>query len=74
MLPGGLVAPTTHDGPGSSSALDLERMAEQIGEDRLKRIECLADAGVPMDVIARRVGLTYEEVEVVLYGEDSGQD
>ena len=53
--------------------MKFEEGACAIGLYRMERIDMLAAYGVPMDLIALRVGLPVEVVEAYLYG-DEGDD
>jgi hypothetical protein len=53
--------------------VNLDTLLKEIGLERLQRVESLALADVPMDVIAEDVGLPYETVEFVLYGAPEGE-
>jgi hypothetical protein len=53
--------------------VDIDRLLKDAGLEKLQRVESLALADVPMDVIAADVGLDLKTVELILYGpgEDS---
>jgi len=45
-----------------------DQLLKEVGLEGLRRIEVLAAQAVPLDRIALATGLSYETVELVLYG------